>query len=292
MRRPPAALAATLLLLLTSTLALARARARHDEWTATERWAAVRAPKRGPARSIGGYSAGCVQGAEALPPEGPGFEVLHLSRHRYFGHPALVRFVKRLALAAQKHQLPMLLIGDLGQARGGPTPSDHGSHQSGLDVDVSYARPAAAKAQAISRSERDGLKFPVVFDLESRAMTDLWSSDVAELLELAASDPAVDRIFVNAGIKREMCLQRRGAPWIAKLRPWWGHNDHFHVRLHCPADSPECRAQPPVPVGDGCDESLQWWFSDAAIASLRDKRKAPPKPARRWLPGECRAVLP
>ena len=273
---------------LTSSLVLARARL--DGWTSTARWAAVGAPKPGAPRSIGGYTAGCVQGAEALPPEGPGFEVLHLSRHRYFGHPALVRYVRHLALAAQGRQLPALLIGDLGQARGGPTPSDHGSHQSGLDVDVSYTRPESARSAPISRADRDGLVFPAVFDLESRKLTKLWSREAADLLELAASDSSVDRIFVNAAIKNEMCQERSGAPWLAKLRPWWGHNDHFHVRLKCPPGSSSCRPQPPVPAGDGCDD-LQWWFGDHALEALRQKRRVPSRPARRVLPTECRAVL-
>ena len=49
---------------------------------------------------------------------------------------------------------------------------------------------------------------------------------------------------------------------MSKVRPWYGHADHIHVRLKCPADSPNCRAQPAVPAGDGCDKSLAHWFAD------------------------------
>ena len=52
---------------------------------------------------------------------------------------------------------------------------------------------------------------------------------------------------------------------MAKVRPWYGHDDHIHVRLKCPADSPNCRAQPPVPGGDGCDKSLDHWFADSIL---------------------------
>lgn len=275
---------------LTLLAAWATAAPARERWTATSRWAAQRLPKPGPPQSIGSFSAGCLRGAEALPPEGPGFEVLHLSRHRYFGHPALVRFVERLALAAQRHQLPTLLIGDLGQARGGPTPTDHGSHQTGLDVDVSYVRPAFAQARPISRAERDQLVFPAVYDLATRSMTPLWNPTVTELLQLAASDSAVDRIFVNAGVKHRVCKERPGAPWLGKLRPWWGHHDHFHVRLKCPGGSPFCRSQPPVPSGDGCDE-LDWWFGEEARRALRTKRRVPSHAPPRMLPAQCRAVL-
>jgi hypothetical protein len=53
--------------------------------------------------------------------------------------------------------------------------------------------------------------------------------------------------------------------WMSKVRPWYGHDDHIHVRLKCPADSPNCRAQPPVPGGDGCDKSLDHWFTDSIL---------------------------
>ena len=44
--------------------------------------------------------------------------------------------MQALADAATKQGLGVLSIGDLGQARGGPAPSGHVSHQSGLDVDI------------------------------------------------------------------------------------------------------------------------------------------------------------
>jgi penicillin-insensitive murein endopeptidase len=82
-------------------------------WNLSSRWSQQRTPKDGPPRSIGAYNAGCLQGAIALPAEGLGFEVMHLHRHRYFGHPLLVGFVRRLAEHAQAERLPVLLVGDL-----------------------------------------------------------------------------------------------------------------------------------------------------------------------------------
>ena len=62
-----------------------------------------------------------------------------------------------------------------------------------------------------------------------------WSSRQADVLRSAATPDVVARMFVNPVIKRAMCSQFPGAAWIRKLSPWWGHDDHFHVRLHCPA---------------------------------------------------------
>ncbi len=245
-------------LLLPASLALGADR------TSPSRWSAQTLPKPGPPRVIGSASAGCVQGATALPLAGDGFELLHPSRHRYYGHPALVDYIRRLAAAVEQKGLPALLVGDLSQPRGGPTPTDHASHQSGLDVDIAYTRPADALWRPLGPQEREGDFVPVV-DLATRTLTADWHPRIAELLELAASDPAVDRIFVNALIKRELCTRGSpGTPWLARLRPWWGHHDHFHVRLRCPEGSPDCRAQEPPPPGDGCGSELNWWFSHEA----------------------------
>lgn len=274
---------------LGASLALGATRPPPERWRTVPAWSAQRHPKSGPPRAIGAYGAGCLQGAEPLPPEGPGFELLHPARRRYFGHPDLVGFVRRLAAAAAGRGLPVLLVGDLAQPRGGPTPSDHGSHQSGLDVDISYTRPALARP--LSRAEREELPFPGVVDVAARRLNPLWRPQIAELLELAAADPRVDRIFVNAVVKREMCARRAGAPWLGRLRPWWGHDGHFHVRLRCPAGSRACRAQAPVPAGDGCDATLDWWLGEEARRAAAERRRRPPRAIAAALPAECREVL-
>jgi penicillin-insensitive murein endopeptidase len=269
-------------LLVSSALGLAA------DQTNPDRWSAQRHPTAGPARAIGSYSAGCVQGAIALPVRGDGFEVLHPSRNRYYGHPALVDYVRRLAAAVDQKGLPALLVGDLSQARGGPTPTGHASHQSGLDVDIGYTRPPDALWRALGPLERERFDFVPVADLATRTLTTAWHPRIAELLELAASDPAVDRLFVSPVVKRELCTpERRGAPWLARLRPWWGHQDHFHVRLRCPDGSPDCQPQEPPPPGDGCGSELAWWFSDAA--NVPTGRHAPGRPQA--LPARCARLL-
>src|SRR5215470_11301086 len=50
-----------------------------------------------------------------------------------------------------------------------------------------------------------------------------------EVVKTAAEDPSVTRIFVNAAIKKEMCSEvGTDRHWLAKVRPWWGHSEHFH----------------------------------------------------------------
>jgi len=256
--------------------------------TTPDRWSEQRHPTPGPARVIGSTSAGCVQGAVALPLAGDGYEVLHPSRNRYYGHPALVDYVQRLGAAVARRGLPALLVGDLSQPRGGPTPTGHASHQSGLDVDLGYTRPPAVLGRPLDPLERERLDFVPVVDLATRTLTAAWQPRIAKLLELAATDPAVDRLFVSPAVKRELCTsERRGAPWLARLRPWWGHHDHFHVRLRCPDGSPDCRPPEPPPRGDGCGSELAWWFSDEASAPAGRPAQGRPQA----LPARCARLL-
>ena len=230
-----------------------------------EAFSKFRAPAQAAAQAVGGYSNGCLLGGERLPVSGPGFEVLHLDRHRRFGHPGLVAYIRRLARAARRQGLAPLLIGDLSQPRGGPTPTGHRSHQSGLDVDIGFTAPAWMKQRKLTAVERETLFPPAVVDLRTGSFTSAYDGRVDRLIALAAQDPEVNRIFVNPAIKRQLCLAPAGKrpPWLRLVRPWWGHHDHLHVRLSCPPASPECTAQDPLPPGDGCGE-LTWWLSGQA----------------------------
>lgn len=243
-------------------------------------WSRAAAPAGGPPLAIGGYSAGCLQGGHELPLVTDGLRVMKPERRRNFGHPELVSFVRGLGARLVELKLAPLAVGDLGQPRGGPAPNGHASHQSGLDVDLWFS-PATPSAEQHS-----------VVDLEGRKRSEHWSDRVSTLLKLAASDARVDRIFVNPLIKRELCEHTsadRG--WLGKLRPWWGHNEHFHVRLACPKGSPECQSQPPFPAGDGCRE-VDWWLSPEAA---KDRAQAGAKYGKRVgaspkLPQSCQKV--
>ncbi len=222
-------------------------------------WSQAKGPAEGPALAIGGYSAGCVQGAKELPLAGVNYSVMKPERRRNFGHPALVAFVVQLGASLEERHLAPLGVGDLGQARGGPAPNGHASHQNGLDVDLWFSPGGPGATQQ-----------PMV-DLLTQKPSAHYSERVPVLLELAAKDARVARIFVNAVIKRELCDKSTGdRGWLAKLRPWHGHHEHFHVRLACPSGSSECQPQPPIAAGDGCQE-LDWWLSPE---SAQDRSKA------------------
>jgi len=265
-----------LLVALASTPALAQP---------ASQWASAPAPTQGPARSIGGTSLGCIQGAEALPPEGPGWLAVRLSRNRIWGHPILVATVRKLAGQARQAGLPDLWIGDLGQPRGGPLPWGHASHQSGLDADIwlDLSPKPRVPAQARETIPERSLVLPD----ESAADPRFFTAAHARLIRMAAELPGIDRVLVNHGIKRSLCAAHAGEPWLRHVRPWRGHDSHMHIRLRCPAGSPDCRNIAPPPPGDGCDASLDWWLSPEARTP---PRRAPSGPPPR-LPAACSAIL-
>jgi penicillin-insensitive murein endopeptidase len=261
-----------------------------DPVLVARQWQAQRIPAAGPALAIGTCSCGCLQGAAMLPASGRGYEVLHLARNRRFGHPSLVAFVQRLARAAWQEKLGLVVVGDLSQPRGGPTPSGHRSHQTGLDADIGYLAPPGAHPRLSARM-RERLAPPAVVDARTHQKTAAWTPKSMKLLALAAADPAVDRIFVDPGIKKLVCNDpsTAKAPWQGRLRPWWNHHDHFHVRLKCPTDSPLCVPQDPPP-NDGCGASLAWWFSGDAEAT-RAKKKEEAARAELELPAACAPLV-
>ncbi|WP_431285348.1 penicillin-insensitive murein endopeptidase [Humitalea sp. 24SJ18S-53] len=243
-------------------------------------WAAARSPSAPPSRIIGSHTNGCIAGAVALPQEGPGFLVVRPSRNRYYGHPTLTAFVTGFAGRAQAAGFQPLWIGDLGQPRGGPLPFGHSSHQIGLDADIWLdLGPKSAERERIDTPS-------LVLPGETAVDPDRFTPRHAALIRLAAESPGVERIFVNFTIKRALCGPHRGEAWMRRVRPWYGHDSHMHVRLGCPAGSPDCIAQSPVPAGDGCDAGLDWWFS----AEARRPAPRPPGPPPR-LPAACASVL-
>lgn len=249
-------------------------------------WAQISVPSPGPAQVIGEAAAGCVDGAVALPAAGPGFLTTQRARHRFFGHPELVGFVQDLGVAVDRHTGKRLVIGDLSQPRGGPMPNGHRSHQTGIDADVwLWLAPPQRSGEARPEPEEAP---SMVAEGADQVDPQRWGSDQVWLTRQIASHPAVDRIFVNAAIKAALCTEAGGdRHWLQKIRPWWRHRAHLHVRLRCPPDSPSCVPQPALPPGDGCGSELAWWFSEEAKAP-RPPSKAP---AVKPLPNECRALL-
>jgi penicillin-insensitive murein DD-endopeptidase len=259
---------------------------------AKELFARKPAPAPLQARTIGFYSKGCLAGGTALPINGPTWQVMRLSRNRNWGHPNLIAFLERLAAQAPKTGWRGLLVGDLSQPRGGPMLTGHASHQVGLDADI-WLTPMPNRE--LTRQEREDMSATMIVAEDRRDVDpQVWTPAHTAVIRAAAKDPQVARIFVNAAIKKALCREAgNDRHWLGKVQPWWGHDYHFHVRINCPSDSPDCTPQPPRAADDGCGAELDHWFTEAILHPKPSPFPAKPKPPLKMadLPDACRQVL-
>jgi len=291
---------ARLAAVLSMSLAAQASPAAADAPKANQLFGTLAGPSSQTPDAIGSYARGCLAGGIALPETGPTWQAMRLSRNRNWGHPVLIAYLINLSREARDLGWKGLYVGDLSQPRGGPMTSGHRSHQIGLDVDIWMLPPDDL---GLSRREREDISSISVRTNDQTDVNDNWTDTHMQVLKAAASHPQVDRIFVAAAIKIEMC-EKAGddRAWLQKIRPLYGHNYHFHVRLKCPPDSPGCVTQTPTVAelskgGDGCDATLRWWVTDY-LEALKKPPKEPATPRRSVrdytmadLPEECMQVL-
>jgi penicillin-insensitive murein endopeptidase len=242
---------------------------------------------------FGSYAKGCVAGAEQLPETGPTWQAMRLSRNRNWGHPDAVDFIQDLSReAARQPGWKGLYIGDISQPRGGPMLSGHRSHQIGLDVDIWMLPPDRLN---LSRNQRENISSISLRRAQGAYVNSNWTRAHHEIIKAAAKDKRVARIFVFPGAKVQMCNDEKGnKSWLRKVRPWYGHHYHFHVRLACPKGARGCVDQDPPPAGNGCGDA-QKWVNDILNPPPPDPNAKKPKPRREYvladLPQQCATVL-
>jgi penicillin-insensitive murein DD-endopeptidase len=251
------------------------------------------------ARAIGSYARGCLAGAKAIPLDGSAWQVMRLSRNRMWGHPDLIELLKDLAINAKAAgEWNGLLVGDISQPRGGPMLTGHASHQIGLDADIWFT---PMPDQTLSAKDRETISAKLMVKNRSEIDPKAWTVNHAMIVRRAAKYDRVARIFVHPPIKAELCKWATGdRSWLAKVRPIYGHNYHFHIRMKCPTGLTGCKDQwTPKPTdGTGCGEELAYWLSDVPWKPRKPdptKPKIKPKPVPpltlAGLPADCRAVI-
>ena len=225
---------------------------------------------------IGTYGNGCIRNAYPAKFDHPYYQVIRPQNDRFYGSSSMLSFLDNLATKTHNAGLPILLIGDISLPLGGSfARSNHASHQIGLDVDIWFR-------MVHKRLSTEELKKPWALNIVKPnflAVNNYYSENIYTLVKLAATDPQVDRIFINPAIKEKLCLEATGdRSWLRKVRPWWGHNAHMHVRLLCPSDAKFCNNAPPIPgTGDGCGKEVTAWLDDIRYPKPKKPKKAKPK---------------
>ena len=260
---------------------------------AKQLFGAEQVASRAPSAPFGSYAKGCMAGGAKLAETGPTWQAMRLSRNRNWAHPETVDFLQDLSrTAARQPGWNGLYIGDLSQPRGGPMLTGHASHQIGLDADIWLRQ---ADNLSLSAQDRENISSVSMRRNKGAFVNDQWTAQHEAIVKAAASDPRVARIFIFPGAKVEMCKNATGdRSWLRKVRPWFGHHYHFHVRLSCPAGAQGCVDQSPPPAGDGCADA-QAWVNNILNPPPPDPNAKPRKPRPTIkladLPAQCANVL-
>ncbi|EFP95570.1 penicillin-insensitive murein endopeptidase [Vibrio caribbeanicus] len=256
---------------------------------ASSLWESIATPSKGGPVAIGAYNNGCLSGAVALPLNGQGYQVLRSQKLRYFGHPSTIKFIEYLGREVEGYFQSRLLVADISLPRGGRFSTGHSSHQTGLDVDIWLRLP---KKELLPQELNQPSPISVVDLKQYRLVKKNWDKRYFDLVKMAAQQLEVARIFVHPVIKEQLCLTESSSDrlWLRKVRPWWGHHYHMHIRLRCPEGSTECRAQKLPPVGDGCGAELLSWRpqtkafqKESPSTKAKRKIKVPPKQCQQLL---------
>jgi len=246
--------------------------------------------------AIGFYARGCLKGGQRLENDGPYWQAMRLSRNRHWGHPKLISLLKKFAEEANKEDgWPGLMVGDLSQPRGGPMFTGHRSHQIGLDADIWYLPMPKNK---LTYAERENTSSIALAGYRDTEVGKNWTPRHLAIIKRAASYKDVSRIFVHPAVKKSLCDKAgddRG--WLRKVRPMWGHNYHFHIRMKCPAGYSGCNGQKAVGGGDGCGGPLKYWLKRVSRPPSPAKKPAKKKKFKlkfgtlAWVPKACQNLL-
>jgi len=208
-------------------------------------------------RSVGSPTSGHLVGAARLA-DAPYLRIVptYVPGDVRWGLGALVGMIDRAARRV-RHQYPdaVLSVGHLSRQSGGNL-DRHASHESGRDADVAF----------FTKNGQGQLVFAdhfVPFRADGTAPT--WPGAVFDdaknwaLVAALLDDPAthVSHIFVAAPLRARLLAyaDRLGAPAALRVRAAMTmvqphgslpHDDHFHVRISCPAGMTGCIENPVV----------------------------------------------
>ncbi|MFO6466154.1 penicillin-insensitive murein endopeptidase [Jannaschia sp. KMU-145] len=259
---------------------------------AKEQFGAQSRPSAQSPEPFGSYARGCAAGLVQLPETGDSWQAMRLSRNRNWGHPELIDLVQEVGRHMNRIGWGGIYVGDLSQPRGGPMLTGHRSHQIGLDADI-WLYPATD--MTLSRRQRENISAVSMRRAEGAYVNSNWSRGQHELVKKAAQDRRTARIFIFPGAKVQMCEDETGnRDWLRKVRPWYGHHYHMHVRIACPRGARGCVDQDPPPRGDGCAEAREWQ-ANILNPPPPDPNAPAPTPRRELrladLPQQCASVL-
>ena len=76
-------------------------------------------------------------------------------------------------------------------------------------------------------------------------------------------------------------MRRPDRTWLRKVRPVWGHDYHFHIRMRLSGGQSDCLPQSPVAGRRRLRQGLDGWFKRSSTQAQPKEPKEPtakPKP--------------
>jgi len=256
-------------------------------------------------RSIGSPTEGRLVGGAHLE-TGPYLRVVpsYESGDVRWGLEPLVAMIDRAARAVRR-RFPGAIasVGHLSRAGGGDI-DRHRSHESGRDADVSFFVRSATGKQllpsrfAAFRADGAAVDWPGAYFDDAKN----WA-----LVAALVSDPEahVTHLFVAAPLRARLLAyaERMGAPSAIRVRAAEAmqqprgalpHDDHFHVRIACPAHMSGCvenptthtgRPMPPIGAHGRRGDGLRSDATPAAATGQAEDLWLAPMPRRAPAPG-------
>ncbi len=210
-------------------------------------------------RSIGSPTAGHLIGGEHLAEtEYLRIEPADTAGDVRWGLAPLVSMLDRAA-RAERRQFPgvVMSVGHLSRAGGGDV-EQHRSHESGRDADVGFFVRSAAGRQLLAphfvafRGDGTAPTWPGAYFDDAKNWTlvsSLIGDPEAHVTHLFVAAPLRARLLAyaeHAGAPQE--ARMRAAELMQQPRGVLPHDDHFHVRIGCPAHMNGCVENPTTRV--------------------------------------------
>lgn len=228
------------------------------------------------AESIGKYQKGCQTEAVSYA-FGGNVKRIFDDRDTAWGQKELIAVIEKVAKKVKEQSLGVLRLGNLSDKDGGNMHPHSVSHQLGLDADISFIVDPKSPVKGAFKSVLDSKK--------KKVNRKLLTKESLLVMKLFAQEANVERLLVHPLVKKEICERLPKEKWMGKIRPWWKHDDHFHLRISCPKGNTECVPQNPPPDHDDCDsEAYHWWFSQEAEDIRQGRQKKPARKTKKSTP--------
>lgn len=230
---------------------------------------------------VGNYSSGCLVNGIQVNGDSPFYQLYHPQNQRHYADISMISFLERYSRKVRQAGIDSVLVGDISSRYGGPFNKGHASHQIGLDVDIEFNHRRLPQSRLTTKGNAQVLVNPGAQTVNSN-----FNRKYYDMLMIAARDPEVERIFVSPAIKVAVCdmtKDEREQPFLRKIRPWYGHTEHFHIRLRCPDHAHSCvRQDPPEPkfsIAQEREEAMSWFdppqvrAQNVALAAALDSQR-------------------